>query len=287
MTGHCAYPGPCARWQTGCGHCPDLGSYPALSRDTTAFLFHAKARRYVRSRITVVATSEWIAECARRSPLLGGFPIVRIPNGLNGAVFRPHPREEARQRLGLGPTQRIVVFSAHILDDNPRKGGDILMGALNILGNGKDVRLLLVGEGGGSWDGRVPGAITRLGFVDDPETLAWVYAAADVVAIPSRVENLPNVLIEALACGRPVVACDAGGMADGVRHLETGYLARPGDPADVAAGLGLVLGDCALRRKMGRQARTLFEEEFSTEREIDQFVKLYESLAQDPRNALE
>ena len=278
MTGHCAYPGPCDRWRDGCGQCPDLASYPSLPRDTTASLFRQKAGIYAGLPLTIVATSRWIAECARTSPLLGRFPVVRIANGLDGTVFRPLPRDEARRRLELAPAERIVLFSAHILDDNPRKGGDLLIGALRAMEERTDVRLLLVGEGGRSWEGQVPAPVTRLGFVDDPEALAWVYAAADVVAIPSRVENLPNVLVEALACSRPVVACDAGGMADGVRHLETGYLARPEDSADVATGLGLILGDSVLSQKMGRRARTLFEAEFTAEREIDRFVELYEAL---------
>lgn len=281
MTGHCAYPGACERWRAGCGQCPDLATYPALSRDTTAALFRRKAEIYARSPITVVATSNWIADCARTSPLFGRFPVLRIANGLDGTVFRPLPREAARRKMGLEPDERIILFPAHILDGNPRKGGDILIDALNRLSEIKNVRLLLVGKGGASWEGQVPISMTRLGFIEDSEALARVYAAADVVVIPSRAENLPNVIIEALACGRPVVACNAGGTADGVCHMKTGYLTRPEDPTDVAVGLDLILGEPDRARNMGHQARLLFEAEFSAEREIDQFVALYASLVRE------
>lgn len=278
MTGHCAYPGACERWRIGCGDCPDLGGYPALPRDTTASLFRQKNRLYEGLPVTVVATSSWTEACARQSPLLGRFRIVRVPNGLDGDVFRPLPQGEARAALGLDPSRPAILFAAHILDDNPRKGGNLLIEALRRSTIGADGLLVLVGEGGGSWEGQTPCRLVRLGFQSDPRRMASIYAAADVVAIPSVVENLPNVLIEAMACGKPVVASDAGGMADGVRHMETGYLAKPGDAADFAAGIETILGDDDLRARMGTAARTLFESEFSAGREIQRFYDLYREL---------
>lgn len=280
MTGHCVYPGSCERWRTGCGGCPDLATYPALSRDTTADLFRRKERVYRNARITVVATSSWTEECARQSPLLGEFTTVRIPNGLDGRVFRPLDRNEARSILNLDPSKRIILFSAHILDENPRKGGNLLIEALNRTAFDPDSLLLLVGQGGESWKNRVSCDLMCLGFQNDPDRMARIYAAADVVAIPSVVENLPNVLIEALACGRAVVACDVGGMADGVRHMETGYLARKHDASDIANGLKTVLGDADLRTRMGSSARTLFENQFDANLEIQRFQDLYAELAE-------
>lgn len=278
MTGHCAYPGACERWRTGCGACPDLTTYPALSRDTTAAQFRRKRRLYEDLPMTVVATSSWTEACARQSPLLGHFRILRIPNGLDGDVFRPLPRDEACAVLRLDPSRPVILFAAHILDNNPRKGGNLLIEALRHSTIGPGASLVLVGEGGGSWEGQTPCSLVRLGFQSDPGRLAGIYAAADVVAIPSAVENLPNVLIEAMACGKPVVASDAGGMADGVRHMETGYLAKPGDAADLAAGIEAILGDADLRARMGIAARTLFESEFSAGREIQRFCDLYRDL---------
>jgi len=280
MTGHCAYPGPCGGWRTGCGNCPDLYSYPAVSRDKTAEVFRWKQRLYGDLGVTVVATSSWTEECARNSPILGGCRVLRIPNGLNGDIYRPADRQNARNDLGLDPQRRIVLFSAHILDDNPRKGGDQLIEALHRIAAGPETLLLLVGQGGDSWRGRVPCDLKILEFQNNHDRMARIYAAADVVAVPSVVENLPNVLIEALACGRPVVACDAGGMADGVRHMETGYLARREDPQDIAEGLKILLGDANLRSGMERRARALFESEFNADLEIQRFQDLYADLCE-------
>ncbi|HER26370.1 MAG TPA: glycosyltransferase, partial [Rhodospirillales bacterium] len=283
MTGHCAYPGACEKWRTGCGTCPDLASYPALRRDRTAYLFNKKDQIYGRCTLNIVAPSSWTETCARQSPLLGRFPVTRIPNGLEPVDFRPMDRAIARRNLGLNPDKKTILFAAHVLDHNPRKGGDVLIEALGRLQNPQHYALLLVGDGGESWANRIPVQVHLMGFVKQASKLAEIYAAADVVAIPSEVENLPNVLIEALACGRAVVASNSGGMADGVRHNETGYLARPGDADDLAHGLANILNDPDRQQKMETAARRLFEIQFTGEKEINRLLHLYGKVIADFR----
>jgi len=278
MTGHCAYPGTCERWRTGCGECPDLESYPALKKDRTAYLFKKKNEVYKRSSLNIVAPSSWTEKCAKESPLLGRFPVTRIPNGLDAEAFRPMERKEARQKFEIDPAKKVILFAAHILDNNPRKGADTLLDAINKIDNPERYLLMLVGEGGQTWAEKTSFDIKLMGFVQDPQNLAEIYSAADVVAIPSAVENLPNVLVEALACGRAVIASDAGGMRDGIRHLETGYLAKLGDATDLAEGLRLVLDDETVQQNMETSARRLFEEQFTSEKEITRIVSLYREI---------
>jgi glycosyltransferase involved in cell wall biosynthesis len=281
MTGHCAYPGACERWRGGCGECPDLASYPAIGSDRTAYLFNRKDKIYRCSALNIVAPSSWTEKCARESPLLGRFPVTCIPNGLDAAAFRPIDRAEARQIIGIDPAKKVIMFAAHILDDNPRKGGDVLLDAVGRLENPERYLLILVGEGGRDWARRTSLEVRLMGFVGKPDELAEIYSAADVVAIPSAVENLPNVLIEALACGRAIVASDTGGMNDGIRHMETGYLARPGDATDLADGLRLVLNDETLKNAMEAASRRLFEERFTGEKEISHLLRLYRIVIAD------
>lgn len=277
LTGHCAYSGDCERWRSGCGQCPDLGTWPAIGRDTTARLWRIKDTLYRQSRVHVVAPSSWTERMARESPLLGRFPILRIPNGIDLGVFRPRDKAEARARLGIDPRAKVVAFVAHGLDANPRKGSADAIAALQALSVPNGL-VLLAGAGGDSWAGNVPFPVRRLGFVRNDETLASVYCAADVLLAPSRVENLPNTVLEALACGLPVVASEAGGMRDAVRHLGTGWLSKVGDPLDLAEGLRRLLEDDALRQRAAHEARRVAELEFSREAEIDAFESLYERI---------
>ena len=274
MTGHCAYSGACERWRTGCGECPDLGGWPAIGRDTTAKLWRMKDALYGESRIHVVAPSSWTERLARESPLLGRFPVSRIPNGIDTGVFRPREQASARASLGIDARARVIAFVAHGLDANARKGSEDAIKALSGLSIDDGV-VLLAGAGGESWQGRVPFRLKRLGFVTDDETLANVYSSADVLLAPSRVENLPNTVLEALACGLPVVASEAGGMRDAVRHMTTGWLARAGETDALTEGLRRLLEDGDLRTAMSREARRLAETEFSRDGEIAAFEALY------------
>jgi glycosyltransferase involved in cell wall biosynthesis len=279
MTGHCSYSGSCERWLTGCGECPDLADWPGIGRDRTAELWRMKDALYGRSRITVVAPSSWTERLARESPLLRRFPVRRIPNGIDLRAFRPQEKAAARASLGIDPRARVILFVAHGLDRNSRKGSEDAIQALGQLGARPGTQVVLAGEGGASWIDRLPLPILRLGYLKEEARLSAAYASADVMLSPSRVENLPNTVLESLACGTPVVATDAGGMRDAVLHGETGWLVRVGDTQALADGLLRVLDDEPLRQRMSSQARALAERQFSEEREASSFEALYRELS--------
>jgi glycosyltransferase involved in cell wall biosynthesis len=263
FTGHVAYSYECERWRHGCGTCPHLDVYPRLHRDTTAALFRWKDAVYRRSRITVVAPSRWLEQSARESPLLGRFPVHRIPNGVDLDRFRPRPRDEARLALGLDPNRTTVLWSALDLEDR-RKGGREALDAMRRLGR-PDVQLVVAGGG-------APAGVHSLGVLDE-ERLALAYSAADVFLLPARAENLPNAALESLACGTPVAGFDVGGMSDAVRNGETGLLVPDGDVDALAHAVSSLL-DLDLRER----CRSLAEAEFDADREARDFAQLYEEL---------
>jgi glycosyltransferase involved in cell wall biosynthesis len=275
VTGHCAYSGSCERWTHGCGHCPDLATYPGISLDTTAWLWRQKQRAYRRCDITIVAPSSWTESIAKRSPLFEGFGVRRIANGVDTAVFKPRERYLARAFLSLDPKPKAILFVAHGLDDNPRKGGEYVIEALRRLAPIQDTVLLLAGMGGQSWDASVPLSVHKLGYLNDDRLMAAAYASSDLIVAPSVLENLPNTVLEAMACGVPAVAFDTGGMADAVRHMETGYLAPMGDVDALVDGIRQVLCDERLRERLGRKSVELVRAAFSKQRQALAFAELY------------
>ncbi len=275
LTGHCAYPGPCERWRNGCGRCPDLETWPRIGVDRTAQLWRLKDELYKACRITVVAPSTWTERLARESPLLGRFPVHRIPNGIDLERYRPRERTAARAALGFERGASVILFTAHGLDANARKGSEDAIQALQRLGPRPGTCVALAGEGGASWQARIPLPVLNLGFIKDEARLGEVYASADLLLAPSRAENLPNNVLEAIACGIPVVAYDAGGMADAVRHLQTGWLAPHGDVDALTEGVRRLLDDPALARRLGEDGRRLAEREFAADVEAQRFESLY------------
>ena len=278
VTGHCAYAGPCGRWRTGCGHCPDLATYPAIGYDATAFLWRQKQRLYQAAHLTVVAPSSWIEAIARAAPVFSGAAVHRIPNGLDQTVFKPIDQSAARTLFGIPGDRTAILFAAHVAKDNPRKGTDLLERALHRLGPRPGALLLVAGVGADSWVGRVPQTVMPLGYLQDDRLLAAANAAADFIVVPSTVENLPNSVIEAFACGRPAAAFDAGGIGDAVRDGETGLLVPAGDTEGLAGAIARLLDDGDLRQALGARALDMARREFSTEVQAARFEELYLSL---------
>lgn len=264
FTGHVTYAYECERWRHGCGSCPHLDVYPRLRRDTTKLLYRWKDNVYRRSKLTIVTPSTWLERLARESPLLGRFPVRRIPNGVDLDRFQPVPRDDARRALGLDPDRPTVLWSALDLTD-PRKGGREAVAAIQRLGRDR-IQVAVAGSG------TAPAGARALGVLAE-DRLALAYAAADVFLLPALAENLPNAALEAIACGTPVAAFDVGGMSDAVRSGVSGALAPAGDIDALATALAVLL-DSDLREN----CRTLAEQEYDADREAQAFADLYEEL---------
>lgn len=279
LTGHCCYSYECDRWKTGCGSCPLLNDEPALREDRTALLWRMKKRIYAGANVTLVAPSRWIARLAEQSPLVGHWPVRVIPNGLNLNVFRPIDRASARAVLGLPQDEDLVLFSS-VETQAYRKGGTFVTAAVNALKGKtrKPFRLLVVGNGAGEWETAVKVPVTAITTVKDDHLLAILYSAADLFVHPALADNLPNGVLESLACGTPVVAFDVGGVEEAVRPMETGYLARHKDGDDLSAGIKCLLDDPDLRRRLRARCREVAEAEYDMALQTQRFEALYETV---------
>lgn len=286
MTGHCAYSFECDRWKTGCGQCPHLFDAPALRVDRTAQLWLVKQRVFAQSQLEIVAPSSWMAGFAKASPLLSRFPLHVIPNGLDATTFRPVPRDEARRQFGIAQDARVALFVSLEIDA-VRKGGAYFKAAAAKLAaaGGAPFEVLAVGAGADAWRGQLPVRVTAVDAMHDDARLAAAYSAADVYVMPTMAENLPNAVLESMACGTPVVAFATGGVVDAVRPGETGWLARVGDADDLAAQMGEALVASERNTAMRMTCRRVVEVEYTSERQAEQFEQLYARVIEERRRA--
>jgi glycosyltransferase involved in cell wall biosynthesis len=283
FTGGCHLPGECRRYMERCGSCPELRR--ASERDLSRLTWLRKHRAFRSARLTLVAPSRWLARNASSSALFHDRKVVHIPNGVDVRRFQPLDQGFARRALGISGERPILLFSAFGGASDSNKGFDLLlraMGRLNHLTvNGGRPRILLVGTG------RTPEGIPTdtevicAGNVQDEVTSVLLNAAADVVLCPSRQENLPNVVLEALACGRPVVGFDVGGMNDLIRDGENGRLVAPFDDGALADAILWVLADDARRQRMCEVARRVAETEFSLDEQARRYLELYREVIAD------
>lgn len=286
MTGHCAYPGNCEKWKTGCHQCPDLNSYPRLKRDTASLLWRRKEQLYQQSKIHLVAPSQWICDIAQESPLLTRFPKSIIHNGIDCDLFQTANQEECRRKLEIHHQGQGILFIADDVRD-PRKGSSLFSRAIHRLWSlGKrDIFVMLVGGHASDWQVDLPCPVWRHESIDDDRRLAFVYNAASVVIHPALVENLPNSILEAMACGRPSVAFDVGGVSEVVQHLRTGCLAPLGDVDAIAQGALWILSDEARRKDLSLECRQRIQRDFSLQGQAQAFASLYQKLVSERRRA--
>jgi glycosyltransferase involved in cell wall biosynthesis len=194
-------------------------------------------------RLQLIAPSRWMAEQAAASVLFAGVPCAVIPNALP-PVFRPIEKARARELLGWPQQQRLILFGAMDGSADPRKGWDLLEAALHRLvadAEGLPLAAVVLGQAPPRQPPSMPLPLRFAGRLHDDLSLALAYAAADVVVVPSRLDNLPQSATEALACGTPVVAFRQGGLEDLVEHRVSGWLAQPFNPHHLALGIAWCL----------------------------------------------
>lgn len=279
LGGHCAHSFDCERWKDGCGDCPDLSIYPAIRRDATGYNWQRKAEIYRNSRLYVVTPCQWLMDKVNQSMLKPGIVASKvIPNGVDLKVFHPAEQTEARIDLGLQTDAKILLFAANGIRKNIWKDYKTLQSALEkIAKTGTKVLCVALGE-------KAPPEhiceveIRFVPYQQDPNKVARYYQAADLYVHPARAETFPNTVLEALACGTPVVASSVGGIPEQVMEGITGYLVPVGDAQAMAGRILDLIVDDRLRLRMGRQAAEDAAQRFGVDRMVEEYLAFYQEI---------
>lgn len=232
------------------------------------------------SNLTLCPPSHWLGSVSASSPLLKRLPCVVIPNGVDTRLFHPADKQAARAMFGLDPSAKIVAFGAIGGTTDPRKGADLLLGALRAgapFFSEHNVEFLFFG--GGREPEQIDGVrLISAGPIASRERMAMVYRAADVAVVPSRMENLSLTVLEAMACATPVVAFKIGGMPDMIEPGVSGWLAPEVSYEALLATMVEAVTQCSLDGGIGHRARRTVETRFSLETEASAMIELYASL---------
>jgi glycosyltransferase involved in cell wall biosynthesis len=279
LSGHCAHSFDCERWKTGCGSCPDLGIWPPLRRDGAAFNWQRKREIYRQSRLSLVCPSRWLADKVRQSILLPAVSALRvIPNGVDTSLFRPGDKAAARNRLGWAQDAFIVVFAASYARRSQWRDCRALREAIHLAAQGAPAEPICCFAIGDTAPPEQAGA-ARIAFLPYRDSMSECYQAADVYLHPARADTFPTTVLEALACGTPVVATAVGGIPEQIVDGVTGFLSPAGDSDSLARHLLRLLREPEVRRRMGQAAATQVAERFPLAAMVDEYISLYEEIA--------
>jgi glycosyltransferase involved in cell wall biosynthesis len=286
FTGGCHTFLDCEKYMTGCGQCPQIGS--CRSADISRLVCRLKKSGVAQHAPVIVTPSRWLADCARKSSVLSGCRVETIPNGVDTEVFRPLDKLVARQLLHLPENKKIILCGAMGGRNNPLKGNDLFTLSLRHLSGLVNPQEIAVasfgdpgsGEGTAEWSGF---QVEQCGVFKDELSLALLYSAADVFVQPSLQDNLPNTVMEALACGTPVVCFRSGGVVDMVEHGHNGYIAEDFSPLELARGIAAILASDDMRQKLSANARATVCRSFDIRNVAARYVELYREVLQQSR----
>ncbi len=282
FTGGCHYPGNCDRHLSkGCGGCKFFKN--PSTKDPSRFGWQKRMSVYSGFKyLSFVCPSHWMAGEAGKSALIGNFGIKRVANPIDTGVYRPLDKEAARLRLKLPKDKRLILFSAMNLDDS-RKGFNQLLHSLSHCEIPEDTELVMLGKwkSKNNWD--LPIKVHHIPPTDNDDLMVEAFSACDVVCVPSLQDNLPNIVLESMACGTPVVSFRAGGIPEMVNHKKNGFLAELGNFKEICSGIKWILEDDERRAYLGLAARKFVVESFSYPVIGKLFQEYYRSLLDQKR----
>ena len=272
-TAVCHYCRGCEQYLSQCDQCPLLPG-DSLARQ----VWRRKVQMLNGQRLTYVCCSEWLAGEAKKSALLKDQRIVSIPNAIDTRLYRPQDKKQARQTLDLPTDRRIILFVSQRVTD-PRKGISYFVDAVSRLVQQhpemKDnTGVAILGGHAEEVASQLALPSYPLGYVSDPSRIVNVYNAADVFVLPSLEDNLPNTIMEAMACGVPCVGFHVGGIPEMITHQVNGYVAKERDAADLAQGIRYVLAEAdyeTLRRDCLHQVAQKYSQQSVASRYIEEY----------------
>lgn len=273
VSGRCAYPGVCEQYTTGCGSdCPTHSEYPALPPNRIAAAWAARRDIFEGSnRVPLATNSTWTTRIAEMG--FGGRADVRtVWLGVDTSLFKPFDKRIARRLLGLRQDEFIAICGAINLGEQ-RKGGPMLRSVISRLASQKGVTVVGFGHNSEHFEG-----IHGFGNINDERQMAVLFNAADIMINAAQEEAFGQTLMEAAACGLPVVATDVGGVRDVARPNENALLVPYGQVSEMLAAINLLKASVDKRVEMGIVSRKIASSDFSMQAQSQNWLRFLEDL---------
>lgn len=279
FTGGCHIPYECKKYEANCSKCPYICNGKNIN--VSKRILSAKEKFLSKKNIVIVCPSKWLAECVGRSHLFAEHKIKVIPNGIDTNIYKPVDKFIVRELLKINYKSKIILFGAMSAISDENKGYKHLYNAIknfSVFFNEENVEIVIFGAHKPQNEPDFGVKTHYLGQIYDDISLKAIYSAADVLVLPSKSENLPNVIMEAMACGTPCVAFDIGGIPDLIDNYVNGYLAKSYESEDLANGIKFVLENDSRWKQLSINARKKIVDNFDINIIANKYKSLYEEI---------
>jgi glycosyltransferase involved in cell wall biosynthesis len=272
FTGGCHYSRGCDHYLAHCQYCPYLARPDVY--DISFVQFEEKARLYKNVNLALVSPSNWLTDLTKQASLTRNLKSVCIPNCIDTTFFAPEHKNAVREKLGLPVDKKLILFAGANTQD-PRKGFVYFKKAMEqYSAQRQDLEVLIFGKSGNNSFDAFPVPVRYLGKITEPAQMVDVYNAADMIVVPSLEDNLPNTIMEAMACGTPAVGFATGGIPEMIDHLVNGYVADLKSADSLAEGINWVLNHNT-DKSISLAARKKVELTYSEKTVTSQYSDLY------------
>ncbi|GBL17911.1 D-inositol 3-phosphate glycosyltransferase [Chloroflexota bacterium] len=225
--------------------------------------------------MVAVTDSHWLAKEAKLG-LWRDHRVESISNGVPLDLYRMTQRAVARKSLGISTDGVVLLVAAQRLD-NRHKGVALLVEAMQHVRH-RPLTLMIQGHGDFSVEDSSI-SLLPLGFIADEARRVQIYNAADALVHPAINDNSPLVVLEAMACGTPVIAFPIGGVPELVRPGKTGWLAEAVSAAALAQAIDLAASDLAIGIDLRATCRSIVEAEYSDVAHAQAYINLMQSIS--------
>jgi len=300
FSGHCAHSFDCTRWKTGCGKCPDLTIPPAVNRDATHFNWRRKKRIYSNCQLYVATPCNWLMEKVNQSILnLGIAESKVISNGIDAELFSPRPKALLRSKYNFDEHDFILLFASYGIKRKRWKNFAMLTEVIDRVGEmNTEKKILIIALGDNQPSKQYTYAkLVFLPYSKDASYVAELFSMSDVYLHASNMDTFPNVILEALSSGVPVIATAVGGIPEQVKGLRneltdsslngfghseaTGILVANNDSDKMVDAIQYLLSDHHIRETLGKNARIDSMKRFSQELQLKKYNEWYNEILKD------
>jgi glycosyltransferase involved in cell wall biosynthesis len=274
MTGGCHHARECINYQNTCENCQFLKSN-SLTNSLVRQFQETKKELFQNKHVHFVGCSNWLTELGRKSSILPKERLLNIPNPINTTLYKYTEGISIRETKGIAPDKILLLYIAANVA-NPRKGYKLLESALNELNNKfpNKFEILVLGSDKKNLIS-FPIPTHKIGYVSDVNSIITYYSEADILISPTLEDNLPNTLIESMACGTPCVSYNVGGIPEIIDHKENGYVAEYQSIDDLVNGIVWVTEN---RDDLSKKCIQKVQSTFSEEAVVPQFISLYKKV---------
>ncbi|PKO18221.1 MAG: hypothetical protein CVU39_01930 [Chloroflexi bacterium HGW-Chloroflexi-10] len=284
ITGHCAYPINCPKWKTGCGNCPDLTLYPSIQKDSSSANWNTKKDIFQESKLYLATPSIWLMDIFKNSIAWKAVQKAKvINNGIDQKIFTKSNKLRVRRELNLPLDKKIILFAGHSIKNNPYKDYSTIKNAIKLISTNYSKNDLLFISLGNDVENKkdMSPEILEIPFLFDQNEVAKYYQAADLFIHTANADTFPNVIIEALSCGTPVIATHIGGIPEQITDCFNGYLIPGSDANSLAEKILSIIGDSDNLLKLSHNAYLQAKNTYSLEHMCEEYVSFYNEIQEN------